>query len=129
MRGHPAPWPLIPSAARGEPVLVRSEEVAGQDRAFVILDEDLAHTKTQKAPKVAVQSPKHAEHPARTAKEGRGSREQGARCASSRRGLPTSQLLRTAGALQPQGTCVCPEGLRLCGTPGGFSTPTCPQRC
>lgn len=44
MRGCPVPWPLIPPAARGEPVLVRSEEVVGQDRAFVILNEDLAHT-------------------------------------------------------------------------------------
>lgn len=44
MRGCPAPWSLIPPAARGEPVLVRSEEVVGQDRVFVILNEDLAHT-------------------------------------------------------------------------------------
>lgn len=44
VRGCPVPWSPIPPAARGEPVLVRSEEVVGQDRAFVILNEDLAHT-------------------------------------------------------------------------------------
>lgn len=129
VRGHPVPWSPIPPAARGEPVLVRSEEVVGQDRVFVILDEDLAHTRRKKAPKVALQSSEHAEHPPRTATEGRG--RQGAErkvCQLQARVSNLTAPPDSRGPAAPRYLCLS-RGIEALWHPRGLLCTRMPQRC